>query len=79
MNNKALDCTALTIAIIGAINWGLIGLFLVIFPGFPELFMPSSESVDCILLRFICMPAANQAARHRKECTASPKEPHHVL
>ena len=23
MNNKALDCTALTIAIIGAINWGL--------------------------------------------------------
>lgn len=27
MNNKALDCTALTIVIIGAINWGLIGLF----------------------------------------------------
>ena len=27
MNHKALDCTALTIAIIGAINWGLIGLF----------------------------------------------------
>ena len=27
MNNKALDCTALTIAIIGAINWLLIGLF----------------------------------------------------
>ena len=27
MNNKALDCTALTIAIIGAINWGLIGFF----------------------------------------------------
>ena len=27
MNNKALDCTALTIAIIGAINWGLIGSF----------------------------------------------------
>ncbi len=27
MNNKALDCTALTIAIIGALNWGLIGLF----------------------------------------------------
>lgn len=24
---KALDCTALVIAIIGAINWGLIGLF----------------------------------------------------
>lgn len=24
---KYLDCTALTIAIIGAINWGLIGLF----------------------------------------------------
>ena len=27
MNNKALDCPALTIAIIGAINWGLIGFF----------------------------------------------------
>ena len=25
--NKALDATALTIGIIGAINWGLIGLF----------------------------------------------------
>lgn len=24
---KYLDCSALTIAIIGAINWGLIGLF----------------------------------------------------
>lgn len=27
MNNKVLDCTALTIAIIGAVNWGLIGFF----------------------------------------------------
>ena len=27
MGNRAIDCTALTIAIIGAINWGLIGLF----------------------------------------------------
>lgn len=27
MQNKALDCTALTISIIGAINWGLIGFF----------------------------------------------------
>lgn len=27
MNNKALDCIALTIVIIGAINWGLIGFF----------------------------------------------------
>ena len=27
MNNKALDYTALTLAIIGAINWGLIGFF----------------------------------------------------
>lgn len=27
MGNKLLDGTALTIAIIGAINWGLIGLF----------------------------------------------------
>lgn len=27
MRNKALDCLALTIAIIGAINWGLIGFF----------------------------------------------------
>ena len=27
MGNKALDCTALTISIIGAINWGLIGFF----------------------------------------------------
>lgn len=25
MGNKALDCTALTIAIIGAVNWGLVG------------------------------------------------------
>lgn len=27
MNNKFLDCFALTIVIIGAINWGLIGFF----------------------------------------------------
>lgn len=27
MGNKILDGTALTIAIIGAINWGLIGIF----------------------------------------------------
>lgn len=27
MNNKYLDCAALTIAIIGAVNWGLIGFF----------------------------------------------------
>ena len=27
MGNKFLDGTALTIAIVGAINWGLIGLF----------------------------------------------------
>ena len=27
MNHKALDYTALTLAIIGAINWGLIGFF----------------------------------------------------
>lgn len=27
MGNKFLDCCALTIAIIGAVNWGLIGLF----------------------------------------------------
>lgn len=27
MGNKALDCTALTIAIIGAVNWGLVGFF----------------------------------------------------
>ena len=27
MGNKALDYTALTIAIIGAVNWGLVGFF----------------------------------------------------
>ncbi len=27
MGMKWLDCTALTIAIIGAVNWGLIGFF----------------------------------------------------
>ena len=27
MGNKLLDGTALTIAIIGAVNWGLIGIF----------------------------------------------------
>ena len=27
MGSKILDCSALTIAIIGAINWGLIGIF----------------------------------------------------
>lgn len=26
MNNKVLDCIALTISIVGAVNWGLIGL-----------------------------------------------------
>ena len=61
MNNKALDCTALTIAIIGAINWGLIGFF----------------SFD--LVAFIFGNLSWVSARHRKECTASPKEPHHVL
>lgn len=27
MRNKTLDCIALTIVIIGAVNWGLIGFF----------------------------------------------------
>lgn len=27
MGNKALDYTALTISIIGAVNWGLVGFF----------------------------------------------------
>ena len=27
MHNKVLDCIALTVAIIGAVNWGLIGFF----------------------------------------------------
>ena len=27
MNNKVLDCIALTLAIIGAVNWGLVGFF----------------------------------------------------
>ena len=27
MNNKLLDCIALTLTIIGAVNWGLIGFF----------------------------------------------------
>ena len=27
MGNKCLDCTALTLTIIGAINWGLVGIF----------------------------------------------------
>lgn len=27
MRNKGLDCIALTIAIIGAVNWGLVGIF----------------------------------------------------
>lgn len=27
MNNKAMDCAALTLTIIGAVNWGLIGCF----------------------------------------------------
>lgn len=27
MRSKLLDCTSLTIAIIGAVNWGLIGFF----------------------------------------------------
>lgn len=27
MNNKAMDYTALTLTIIGAVNWGLIGFF----------------------------------------------------
>ena len=27
MGNKIIDCIALTIVIIGAVNWGLIGFF----------------------------------------------------
>ncbi len=27
MHNKVIDCIALTLTIIGAINWGLIGFF----------------------------------------------------
>ncbi len=34
MGKKFLDATALTIAIIGAINWGLIGLFQFDFVAF---------------------------------------------
>lgn len=36
--NKGLDCFALTITIIGAINWGLIGsLVLIWLPGCLEI------------------------------------------
>ena len=43
MNSKGFDYTALTIVIIGAINWGLIGLFdfnlvALIFGGVDSLF-----------------------------------------
>ena len=27
MRNKAMDYTALTLSIIGAVNWGLVGIF----------------------------------------------------
>ena len=27
MHNKVLDCIALTLTIIGAVNWGLVGVF----------------------------------------------------
>ena len=48
MKTNWLDYTLLTLVIIGAINWGLIGFFrfdlvaflcLEIFPGFPASFM----------------------------------------
>ena len=39
MGNKYLDGTALTIAIIGAVNWGLIGLFRFDFVAFLFGFM----------------------------------------
>ena len=48
MGNKYLDGTALTIAIIGAVNWGLIGLFRFDLVAFPELYMRWWESVVSI-------------------------------
>ena len=59
MNTKGLDYTILTIAIIGAINWGLVGFFKLdlvnmIFGDMtiPESFMLSSDYAACILSAF---------------------------
>ena len=51
-----IDKIALVLAIIGALNWGLIGFFnfnlvawiLAPVPGSAGLFMPWLESADCI-------------------------------
>ena len=60
MGNKVLDCTALTLTIIGAINWGLIGFFrfdLVAFlfgdmSWLSRVVMHLWDCVDCICWRF---------------------------
>ena len=62
MRNKFLDCTALTVAIIGAINWGLIGFFrfdlvafyLAICLGLAESFTHSLVYAVYISFPFIC-------------------------
>lgn len=55
MRNKFLDCTALTVAIIGAINWGLIGFFrfdLVAFL-FGHVLAKQNRLRTCRFMRFI--------------------------
>lgn len=88
MNNKALDCTALTIAIIGAINWGLIGFFsfdLVAFIfgnlSWVSRIIYAIVGICGLYLITFYMYAGGKSDGPGigKECTASPKEPHHVL
>ena len=72
MRLKTLDCIALTIAIIGAVNWGLIGfsiltlslLFLAACPGCPGSSMPSSASVAFICSHFT-RPLQNNLMKHK--------------
>ena len=57
---KWFDNTALTLVIIGALNWLLVGIFkldivavMEILHGFPELFIPLSVYVDFISSAFM--------------------------
>ena len=80
MNSKVLDYILLTLVIIGAVNWGLIGFSALIWlhfslgicPGFPESYMPLWVSAASICSVYTAESAAlsrlNPKDARRKDC-----------
>ena len=67
MKNTALDATALTLSIIGAVNWGLIGLFkfdlvAFLFGSMTLLSRIKLKKANAVFISSAFMPKKNKGA-----------------